>query len=771
MTPPSPPSRTSASPATIRAALAAAAFDLAAGAPLGASPLGAITLHPHQQTATARLRRALYTHGGALLADAVGLGKTWVALALLREAHTPIVIAPAALCRMWRDRAAIARVPLALHSTESFSAPSAPTLPAHPGLVVVDEAHHFRTPTTRRHTRLATLCAHAPVLLLSATPVHNTTRDLTALLALFLGERATTLDPATLAHLIVRRRHTDLRVPGTCAPRATSHLPAIAPTVWHTAPAAPAVWRALLALPPPIPPADGGHAPTLATLTLVRLLASSDAALRAALRRRLARAAALAHAAAAGHHLHRRTLSAWAAHDGALQLPFFLDGPTSSNAAALARHVETHAAALRHTLATLDAAPPTDPARIAWLRTVRARHPGARIVAFTQFADTARAVFRALTPDGHAALLTAAGGRIASGPLTREAILARFAPRATGAPDPPTIERIDLLVATDCLSEGLDLRDASVIVHLDLPWTPARLAQRVGRAARIDAPHAAIHVYALRPDPHVARWLRLARRFRTKARAARHALGARNAGDPDLRLARHMAVHRQLERWLGHHPPHPAPPATAVRCGRSGFVAICHLPGTATARTTFPTLLAALDGRPPTAAPDTTVRALRQLARADAAVVTPPPHEVATARAAIDAWLQRHAALRAVGAGPRPLFVPTGASRDPVLRPVLRATLARADAALRAAPPHARAGRAATVTALRDTLGHPLSAGAERALARLDTSAEHDTWLANALDATTSDTTSATPAGPASEACTAACPTRPRIATLVILVP
>lgn len=672
---------------------------------------------------------------------------------------------------MWLDRAATARIHPAFHSTESLSAPSAPAFPTHPDLVVVDEAHHFRTPITRRRTRLAALCRHARVLLLTATPVHNVTEDLTALLALFLGERAATLDPATLAHLVVQRRHTHVRIldaPAHAAPQ----LPAVAPTVWHALPAAPAVRHALLTLPPPVPPADGGHAPALATLTLVRLWVSSDTALRAALRRQLTRAAALSHALAAGYHPDRRTLTAWAAHDDALQLPLFLDGSAPPDAAALARHVDAYTAALRHTLATLDTAPSADPARIAWLTAIRARHPGARVVAFTQFADTARAVFRALAPAGHAGLLTAAGGRIASGPLAREALLARFAPRATHAPDPPAIQRVDCLVTTDCLSEGLDLRDASVVVHLDLPWTPARLAQRVGRAARLGTPHGTVYVYALRPDPHVARWLRLTRRLRAKARAARHALGMRPtpaaatlatgahpAHDHDLRLARHMAAHRQLERWLDDRPTHPTPATTAVRCGRSGFVAVCHL-NEHTTRAAPPILLAACDGRPPTASPRTALRALRHLARADATPVDPPPHEATVARAAVAAWLQRHAALSAVGGGPLPAF-DRGAAVAP--HPLVRAVLARADAALRATPPHARTGRAADIAALRDALDRPLSAGAEHALARLDPTAAHDAWLAAALAAVTSPTVDVTPRARGVP--------RPRITALVLLLP
>src|SRR5688572_10824059 len=60
-------------------------------------------------------------------------------------------------------------------------------------------------------------------------------------------------------------------------------------------------------------------------------------------------------------------------------------------------------------------------------------------------------------------------------------------------------ERIDLLLSTDVLSEGVGLQDASVVVHLDLPWTPARLEQRTGRIARLGSRHATVAVYAIAP--------------------------------------------------------------------------------------------------------------------------------------------------------------------------------------------------------------------------------------------------------------------------------
>ena len=89
----------SASIAAVRARIAHVA--LAVPASLPDASIGAVTLHPHQRIAVARLRHALREHGGALLADDVGLGKTYVALAVAHTEPSAVVVAPAALRDTW----------------------------------------------------------------------------------------------------------------------------------------------------------------------------------------------------------------------------------------------------------------------------------------------------------------------------------------------------------------------------------------------------------------------------------------------------------------------------------------------------------------------------------------------------------------------------------------------------------------------------------------------------------------------------------------------
>ena len=477
--------------------------------------LGNISLRDHQHDAAARLRRAVQLYGGALLADEVGLGKTYTALATARDLGPVLIVAPAALVSMWQTALANARVEAEVISLESLSRREAPRRTY--GLVVVDEAHHARNQSTRRYDRLAALTRSTPALLLSATPLHNAASDLHSLLALFLGSRAERMTPAQLSACVVRRTRTDVQ----------AVLPHRAPPAWLEAGGQPDVLAALLAIPAPCPPRDGGDAGVLVTFSLVRAWASTDGALRSALRRRIARAQSLADGLDAGRYPSRSELLSWVIGEDATQLAFpeLMSDATTGNLALLREAVRQHVAGAKHALEiATHSGENADDQRAAVLRDVRARHPNERIVVFSQFADSVHSMFARLRGDGGVAAVTARGAMVAGGPLTRAQVLARFAPGSSGRPPSPA-ETIDVLLTTDLLSEGLNLQDASVVVHLDLPWTAARLTQRLGRVWRMASPHDRVFEYAFKPPGPADQLLRLTEILRRKAGSAWRALG------------------------------------------------------------------------------------------------------------------------------------------------------------------------------------------------------------------------------------------------------
>jgi superfamily II DNA or RNA helicase len=525
-------------PEEVRAVIAA---HLLGGAAEG-RVLGTVTLHKHQCEALSRLRDIIALHGGALLADEVGLGKTYVALALAAERERPVVVAPASLRPMWRRASSLAGVRVRFVSMERLG--HGGTVPPA-GIIVVDEAHHFRNRVTNRYRQLADACTRSPVLLLSATPVQNTLDDLRHLLALAIGERALALDRTALTKLIVRRSA------GAIARGAD--LPRVAEPVPIDIPADEDCLNQICALPPCAPTADGEYAHELLTFSLAKQWASSRAALIAALRRRMAMARAMDDALTCGKRLTRAELAMWRYADGAQQLAF----PELTSAAAvesreLLEQVRAHHDGVRALVASLRHQPDTDRSRANALVSIAQRHPGERIVAFAHYAETVSVLHRLLSPRARVAALTHSGGRVAGGAISRRDILAQFSSSART----PEHARIDLLLTTDVLSEGVDMQQASVVVHLDLPWNPARMEQRVGRLRRPGALRDAIAVYMLAPPAPAERLLQMDRRLRAKLGEAARSVGLAGAilpsmpSPPRSALIQRENILKAIEQWL-----------------------------------------------------------------------------------------------------------------------------------------------------------------------------------------------------------------------------
>src|SRR5690606_115726 len=59
---------------------------------------------------------------------------------------------------------------------------------------------------------------------------------------------------------------------------------------------------------------------------------------------------------------------------------------------------------------------------------------------------------------------------------------------------------IDLLIGTDCISEGQNLQDCDYLINYDIHWNPVRIIQRFGRVDRIGSPNSSIQLVNYWPD-------------------------------------------------------------------------------------------------------------------------------------------------------------------------------------------------------------------------------------------------------------------------------
>lgn len=482
--------------------------------------LGNITLRPHQTDAVQRIRASIQSLGGALLADTVGLGKTYVALALARDYAHAHIIAPATLLPMWRSAVvATGATNVTLHSLQALSRrPIHIAATPSASIVVVDEAHHLRTRNTVRYRQAQQITTGRDVLLLSATPVHNRPRELRNLLALFLGRRADALDRNTLAQCVIRRTTNDAQ---------SELVPAVYEHAAHAIPDNRAVLECILKLAPPLPVSDGTAASALVRLGLLRAWCSSDAALTDRIRRRQLRGEALLHSLTSGRYPTQRELESWIVGNDSVQLGFpeLLAATASGDSALMLRTLVAHLDALQELLQVHTRTSVADASRSSALRTMlNAAHPSP-IVAFSQFASTVRALHRALSDLAGVASLTSSGGQIASGAITRQELIANFAPKANGRPPPGVAQQIRLLLTTDLLAEGVNLQDAGIVVHLDLPWTHALQQQRVGRIARMGSSFSTVHVHTFSPPMGAEAALKLVATLERKAGLHRDLVG------------------------------------------------------------------------------------------------------------------------------------------------------------------------------------------------------------------------------------------------------
>ncbi len=164
-----------------------------------------IHLTSFQRDGLFRARRLLEGRHGVLIADEVGLGKTFLAGELIRHAveerrQRVLVIAPATLRDgPWRHLLATYQLGVETCSFEELASdrrlnPEGSRQafrfnPIEYAMVVIDEAHNLRNPTTQRAAALRRLLAGSPpkdLVLITATPVNNSLWDLYFLLGYFL---------------------------------------------------------------------------------------------------------------------------------------------------------------------------------------------------------------------------------------------------------------------------------------------------------------------------------------------------------------------------------------------------------------------------------------------------------------------------------------------------------------------------------------------------------------------------------------------------------
>jgi hypothetical protein len=145
-----------------------------------------------------------------------------------------------------------------------------------------------------------------------------------------------------------------------------------------------------------------------------------------------------------------------------------------------------------------------------------------KVIVFTAFADTAHYLYHELSGWAqkelglHSALVTGAGHNQTTLPNLRKdfaSIITSFSPRSTERPEDLAGEgELDLLIATDCISEGQNLQDCDTLINYDIHWNPVRIIQRFGRIDRIGSSNERIQLINFWPNMELEEYINLEQR-------------------------------------------------------------------------------------------------------------------------------------------------------------------------------------------------------------------------------------------------------------------
>ena len=155
----------------------------------------AVDLAEFQEDAVKKARKILARYDGVMIADSVGLGKTWVGKKLLEDyayhmREKALVVCPASLRPMWTDELRDATIAADIVSQEEMGQGICPAVDTHgdADIILIDESHNFRNSATQRYENLERLISlnggrgregqRKKMILLTATPINNDLLDL-----------------------------------------------------------------------------------------------------------------------------------------------------------------------------------------------------------------------------------------------------------------------------------------------------------------------------------------------------------------------------------------------------------------------------------------------------------------------------------------------------------------------------------------------------------------------------------------------------------------
>ncbi len=160
-----------------------------------------------------------------------------------------------------------------------------------------------------------------------------------------------------------------------------------------------------------------------------------------------------------------------------------------------------------------------------------------KVLVFTAFADTADYLYNTLANEVQKLGIKTAcvtGNKIRCNNKNVDqdfnSVLCAFSPLSKMKKEITREEEIDLLIGTDCISEGQNLQDCDTVINYDIQWNPVSLIQRFGRIDRIGSINKSIQMINFFPNMDLNEYLGLEQRVKGKMTA----LNLVSTGDEDI---------------------------------------------------------------------------------------------------------------------------------------------------------------------------------------------------------------------------------------------
>ncbi|MBI1747752.1 MAG: helicase [Acidobacteria bacterium] len=552
----------------------------------------------YQEEAVLSARKVLQEYGGLFLSDVVGLGKTYMAALLAQQLDgRSLVIAPPHLLDKhnrgsWPNVFGDFRVP----HTDFESIGKLEDLLERDvskySNVFIDESHRFRTETNQMYEMLAQICRGKRVILVSATPLNNTPRDILSQVKLFQNGKNSTipnvrnleaffarleknlngLDRQTdreqyfaavqanaratreniLKHLMIRRTRNeimkyygeDLKLQGFKFPDVSDPQPLFYKfsknendlfneTVrWITQAFAYARYKPLTYFEGKREPREVQSQRNLARfmkILLIKRLESSFHAFRLTLERFIRSYDRVIEEFHKGHvyisKKHINQIFDLLETDDQEAIDHLLEADKAERLDAkdfnadFIRDLEGDRKILRK-IDDLWKQIKRDPKWEAFREVLRSepRLNKSKIIIFTESKETAEYLAGRITDEVEPRVSLFTGH---SDESVRKEVIANFDARAFQPTD-----QYRVLVATEVLSEGVNLHRSNIVINYDIPWNPTRLIQRVGRVNRVDTTFDVIHTYNFFPTEESNDLIKLKEAAEAKIHAFIEMLGA-----------------------------------------------------------------------------------------------------------------------------------------------------------------------------------------------------------------------------------------------------